>query len=122
MHVDARRTRQILSNLLSNAAKYSPPEAPIGVTASRAGDRVLLEVSDQGVGIPAALQDRIFEPFFQAEPAATRRVGGLGVGLHLVRELCEAMGATVGVDPTAGQGSRFVVSFPIARSAAAEDR
>jgi signal transduction histidine kinase len=121
VHVDARRTRQILSNLLSNAAKYSPPQARIGVRATRVDDRVHLEVSDQGEGIPAALHDRIFEPFFQAEPAATRRVGGLGVGLHLVRQLCDAMGATVGIDATAAEGSRFLVSFPIAGSAAPED-
>lgn len=111
VHADERRARQILSNLLSNAAKYSPPTAPITVAASRAGDRVLLEVADQGSGIPASLHDLVFEPFFQVEPAATRSVGGLGIGLHLVRELCEVMGATVSLDTATGSGSRFGVSF-----------
>lgn len=111
VHADERRVRQILGNLLSNAAKYSPPAAPIRVTVSRAGDDVLLEVADRGEGVPPHLHDRIFEPFFQAEPAATRSVGGLGVGLHLVRELCEVMGATVSLDTAPGHGSRFRVSF-----------
>ncbi|MGQ0434570.1 MAG: GAF domain-containing sensor histidine kinase [Microthrixaceae bacterium] len=114
VHTDERRAHQILSNLLSNAAKYSPPNAPIGVTVRRAGTNVLLEVTDQGDGVPADLRDRIFEPFFQIEPAATRGVGGLGVGLHLVRELCDAMGATVTLDTASGHGSCFCVSFPMA--------
>lgn len=114
VHADERRAHQILSNLLSNAAKYSPPDAPITITARRDGDRVALEVADQGPGVPAHLRERIFEPFFQAEPAATRRVGGLGVGLYLVRELCDLMGATVSLDATPGHGSRFCVSFRLA--------
>jgi len=108
---DERRARQILSNLLSNAAKYSPSDAPIMVTAQRVDDRVVLGVADRGAGVPAGMENRIFEPFFQAEPAATRSVGGLGVGLHLVRELCKAMAATVTVASTPGEGSRFQVSF-----------
>ncbi len=118
VHTDERRARQILSNLLTNAAKYSPPQAPISVTARRSATHVELDVTDRGAGIPAHLRDRIFEPFFQAEPAATRGVGGLGVGLHLVRALCDAMGATVSLEDTSDQGSRFRVSFPIAAGSA----
>lgn len=114
VHTDERRAHQILGNLLSNAAKYSPPEEPITVSLRREETSVVLEVLDRGPGVPLDLRDRIFEPFFQVEPAATRGVGGLGVGLHLVRELCDAMGATVEVDSAPGQGSRFCVSFPIA--------
>jgi len=113
VHTDERRAHQVLSNLLSNAAKYSPPAAPITVSVRRDGTNVVLEVLDQGDGVPVHLRDRIFEPFFQAEPAATRGVGGLGVGLHLVRELCDAMGAAVSLDSALGRGSCFRVSFPI---------
>lgn len=111
VHADERRARQVLSNLLSNAAKYSPSGAPITIAARAAGDRVVLDVVDRGAGIPAELQSRVFEPFFQAAPTATRGVGGLGVGLHLVRELCDRMGATVALESTLGSGSRFSVSF-----------
>ncbi len=119
---DRRRAHQILSNLLSNAAKYSPKEAPITVRV-RPGDRqIILEVADEGDGVPVHLRERIFEPFFQAEPAATRGVGGLGVGLYLVRELCDAMGATVSLDASSGRGSSFSVSFPVAYPPASDDR
>ncbi|MGH9276359.1 MAG: ATP-binding protein [Acidimicrobiales bacterium] len=120
VHTDERRCRQILSNLLSNAAKYSPPEAAISVSALRVDDRVVLRVADNGGGVPAGMEDRIFEPFFQAEPASTRSVGGLGVGLHLVRELCAAMEAKVTLDTTPGVGSCFSVSFPLAERSTAE--
>lgn len=122
VHTDGRRARQILSNLLSNAAKYSPPGAPVKVSARRDGAHVLLEVADEGEGVPEHLRDRIFEPFFQAEPAATRGVGGLGVGLHLVSELCGAMGASVSLDTTPGEGSRFRVTFPTSATSVTTDR
>lgn len=117
VQADQRRARQIVSNLLSNAVKFSPPGSPITVVARRAGDFVVLEVADQGQGIPPHLHERIFEPFFQAEPAATRGVGGLGVGLHLARSLCDAMGATISLDTSSRSGSRFRVSFRTAGSA-----
>ncbi|GAC1531152.1 MAG: hypothetical protein NVS3B12_06710 [Acidimicrobiales bacterium] len=108
---DPRRLRQILSNLLGNARKYSPAGAPIEVTVRADDDTVYLEVTDHGRGIPAHLRQRIFEPFFQIEPTMTRGVGGLGVGLHLVRQLCELMGATISVRSTPGAGSVFSVAL-----------
>jgi signal transduction histidine kinase len=112
---DGRRARQVLANLLSNAVKYSPPDAPITVSVRREPGWVVLEVVDEGEGVPPHLRSRIFEPFYQAEPAATRRAGGLGVGLHLVRELCLAMGATVSLHSASPQGSCFRVAFPTTR-------
>lgn len=109
---DGRRARQVLANLLSNAVKYSPPESAIAVSVRSDPGWVVLEVADEGEGVPAEIRARIFEPFYQAEPAATRRVGGLGVGLHLVRELCLAMGATVSLESSGSAGSCFRVSFP----------
>ena len=111
--VDERRVRQVLSNLVSNAAKYSPPEAPIEVTLERVGDAAVLCVADRGEGVPVGLGEKIFDLFFQAEPADTRSVGGLGVGLYLVRQLSEHMGATVTVAARDGGGSRFCVAFPL---------
>ena len=109
--VDPRRLRQILSNLLGNARKYSQPGAPIEVMVWGKEDIVHLDVIDHGQGIPAHLQERIFEPFFQIEPTMTRGVGGLGVGLHLVRQLCELMGASISVHSAPGSGSVFSVAL-----------
>lgn len=111
---DERRLRQVLANLLGNARKYSPDGAPIGVRVHRSDDRVVVEVADEGMGVPAELQERIFEPFFQIEPAMTRQVGGLGVGLHLVRQLCDLMGATISVRSGSPSGSVFSVGYRIA--------
>jgi signal transduction histidine kinase len=107
---DERRLRQILANLIGNARKFSPPGGTIEVSASAiGGGAVELQVTDVGKGIPAHLHERIFEPFFQVEPATTRGVGGLGVGLYLVRQLCDMMGATLDVESELGRGSTFTV-------------
>lgn len=119
---DGRRARQVLANLLSNAVKYSPPESAIAVSVRSDPGWVVLEVADEGEGVPAEIRARIFEPFYQAEPAATRRVGGLGVGLHLVRELCLAMGATVSLESSGSAGSCFRVSFPVVSVSAPSGR
>lgn len=106
---DADRLTQVLRNLLDNAVKFSPPGAPIEIRAEKEGDGVALSVTDRGCGIPEELQEQIFQRFFQAEPAATRSVGGIGVGLYLVQHLCKLMGASVRVDSEPGRGSRFTV-------------
>jgi signal transduction histidine kinase len=94
-----------------------PGGGTLRIGVHRAGPGLLaIEVADQGQGIPLHLRERIFEPFFQAEPAATRRAGGLGVGLHLTRALCDAMGATVSLVASSGSGNRFRVSFRITGS------
>lgn len=108
---DADRLRQVLANLIGNAAKFSPRGSTIRVEARRHGDVVDLRVIDRGRGIAAEKLDRIFTRFFQVEPAATRQQGGLGIGLYLVKHLCERMGATVSVESEVGKGSTFTVSF-----------
>lgn len=106
---DADRLTQVLQNLLINAIKFSPPDTPIEIHAGPEGDRVAVSVTDHGMGIPKELHQRVFERFFQVEPAATRSVRGIGVGLHLVRHLCDLMGASVRIESAPGQGSTFTV-------------
>jgi signal transduction histidine kinase len=110
---DPDRAVQILDNLITNARKFSPAGTEISMTARRADDRVIVTVTDQGHGIAEDMQEKIFEPFFQIDQTATRRAGGLGIGLYLARELCERMDATIEVESEPGSGSTFVVTFPL---------
>jgi len=108
---DAGRVRQVLLNLLSNAVKF----AERGEVALRVelgvdkGDEALLgfKVKDSGIGIPADLQQRLFQPFSQGDSSTTRRFGGTGLGLAICRRLVELMGGVIGVESTEGQGSVF---------------
>jgi len=112
--VDGARLHQILGNLLSNARKFSPETASIEVAARAENDAIALTVADHGRGIPEPLMDRVFERFFQAEPAITRSADGLGIGLYLVKQLCDRMDTTIEVESTVGQGTRFTARVPIA--------
>ena len=114
---DERRVRQVLGNLLGNARKYSPPGTVIDVRVHDDGDRIVVDIADEGAGVPVHLQEKIFEPFFQIEPAMTRQVGGLGAGLNLVRQLCDLMGATISVRSGVPSGSVFTTAFRIAAPA-----
>jgi signal transduction histidine kinase len=86
---------QVVSNLLTNASKYSDPSSPIRVTGRALDGRVALRVEDEGIGIPAEQLDHIFEIFVQQPQAADRAQGGLGLGLALVRSLVELHGGSV---------------------------
>lgn len=107
--------RQAVSNLVENAVKYSPDGSEVQLIARRGEDCVILEVTDQGPGIPEELQERVFEPFFRVDDARSRQQGGAGLGLALVRAIVEAHGGTVCVEENDGGGSRFVVKLPAAR-------
>ena len=112
---DANRLAQVVSNLLTNAAKYSDPEATIFVTARREGNMARLSVRDQGVGIPADIIDRIFDVFFQEPQAIDRSKGGLGLGLAIVRNLVAMHGGRVSArSDGANLGSEFIVELPLA--------
>ena len=111
---DPDKLRQILTNLIDNAIKYSPDGGRVTVEISRSGGRVRFRVSDEGLGIPPAEQDRIFEKFFRLDPNLTRGVGGTGLGLYISRELVTRMNGRIWVDSDGRSGSSFLLELPIA--------
>ena len=112
---DRFRVKQVLSNLVSNAAKYSPPGTPIVIEASIHKGMCVISVTDDGAGIPAAEQQRIFERFYRVDNGTTRATGGVGLGLYIAKELVESMGGRLWVTSEPGTGSTFRFSLPLAR-------
>lgn len=112
IETDSGRLRQMLFNLLSNAVKFTEA-GEIGVRVAAAGDRLELAVSDSGIGIAADKHDEIFESFRQADSGTTRKFGGTGLGLAIVRNLALALGGTVSVASTEGEGTVFTVDLPL---------
>lgn len=113
--------RRVLDNLLGNAVKFTPPGGVITVQVRQEGERIVLEVSDTGIGIPADQLDRIFERFYQVDGSIRRRYGGAGLGLALVKEIAEAFGGQVQVRSEVGKGSTFTVTLPIFTGAKTAD-
>ncbi|HEY4237435.1 MAG TPA: GAF domain-containing protein [Gaiellaceae bacterium] len=111
---DPDKLRQILTNLIDNAIKYSPDGGCVAVEIGRSGGRVRFRVADEGLGIPPAEQDRIFEKFFRLDPNLTRGVGGTGLGLYISRELVLRMNGRIWVDSDGRTGSSFFLELPIA--------
>jgi PAS domain S-box-containing protein len=112
---DKRRLAQVVVNLLTNAAKYSPPGREIEVRAARENRQVVLSVRDQGQGIDPALLPHVFELFTQDARSVDRQKGGLGLGLAIVRNLVALHGGTVaGASQGRGKGSEFTVRLPLA--------
>jgi signal transduction histidine kinase/HAMP domain-containing protein len=111
---DADRIRQVLTNLLSNAVKFSPHGGKVTLGARHEGDHVRLWVTDRGVGIPPEAIPYLFGKFFRVDNQETRRVGGTGLGLALVKEIIEAHHGQVEVESVYGQGSTFVFTLPVA--------
>jgi signal transduction histidine kinase len=113
--VDRRRIQDVLVNLVDNALKYSAPPARVTVGARNDGSTFTFWVSDEGVGIEPGDLPRIFERFYQVDQSATRSHGGVGLGLHIVSGLLDAIGGSVEVQSTPGVGSTFTVTVPLAR-------
>ena len=113
--VDPRRIEQVLGNLVNNAIKYSPEGGCIDITLreDRQAQSAVLCVADQGIGIPAQQQARIFSRFVRADNARERAIGGTGLGLYLCRELVERHHGRIWFASTEGQGSTFFVSLPL---------
>jgi len=109
---DPDRLMQVMANLLSNAAKFSPDGGKVQVRAIDHGARVRIEVQDHGTGIPEAFRARVFEKFAQADASTARRFEGTGLGLSITRQLVEAMGGTVGFTTETGKGTTFYFELP----------
>jgi PAS domain S-box-containing protein len=112
IQADKTRTRQILLNLLTNAIKYTK-EGQITVSASRDDDWMLVSVADTGIGIPPEHIDNIFEEFGRVDSSSTQKVGGLGLGLAICRELAELHGGQIWAESEVGVGSTFYLNLPI---------
>lgn len=104
-----RRVLQILVNLIGNAVRYSPPGGMVWIRTEREGDLAAIIVADQGKGIAAEDQARIFEKFERVDPSEQ---GGTGLGLYIARRLARAMGGDLAVDSSPGQGARFTLTLP----------
>jgi signal transduction histidine kinase/CheY-like chemotaxis protein len=111
---DPGRLQQIAWNLLSNAVKFTPEGGTVHVRVRRVNSAAELSVSDNGIGIPAEFLPWLFEPFRQADASTTRRYGGLGLGLSIVKHLVEAHGGSIKADSGGeGRGATFTVRLPI---------
>jgi signal transduction histidine kinase len=105
------RVARVLQNLLSNAVRHTPADGTVRVEARRRGDRVHLAVHDTGDGIAADDIDRVFDPFFRADPA--RSGPGAGLGLALAKRIVEALGGRISVEAGSPVGARFAVELPL---------
>jgi two-component system OmpR family sensor kinase len=121
---DGALLRRVIDNLIDNARKYSEPESPITLRMRRDGDGIVIAVIDRGMGIDAADLPHIFTPFFRADRSRTRKTGGVGLGLTLVRRIVTAHGGSVDVKSTVGQGTEMYVKLPSVspRSSSSEAR
>ncbi len=116
---DVTRLAQVFSNLLNNAAKYTPPGGKIDLKVERRGEKAVVVVTDNGVGIPTHMLKKIFDMFTQVDMSLERSYGGLGIGLTLVQRLVEMHGGSVVAESGfPSGGSRFTVALPATRSAA----
>jgi PAS domain S-box-containing protein len=114
VYTDPLKLKVVLKNLVANALKFTE-RGTVAIRAVRRADGVEIAVTDTGIGIPPEKQAIIFEPFRQAEPALTRRFGGVGLGLYIARRLIELLGGTISVESKVGRGSTFRVRVPRGR-------
>jgi two-component system phosphate regulon sensor histidine kinase PhoR len=116
VHADPEALRQVLANVLDNAARYTPAGGRVEVTAARTPDGVRIEVRDTGPGIPSDHLSRIFERFYRVDPARSRELGGTGLGLAIVKHLMDAHGGRAEALSTLGAGTTIRLTFPAARA------
>jgi signal transduction histidine kinase len=114
LHADTEGVRQILTNVLDNAARYTPAGGTVRVRTAREGGMVRIDVSDTGPGIAAEHLTRIFERFYRVDPARSRELGGTGLGLAIVKHLAEAHGGRVEALSTLGHGTTIRIFLPAA--------
>jgi PAS domain S-box-containing protein len=112
LQVDAPAMERVLANLLQNASKYSPPNSPIGVSASVVGDALELRVDDRGPGIPEEDYERVFEPYYRRRQSMTTRPG-TGLGLAICRSIVTDQGGRIWTGGRPGGGARFTIELPV---------
>ena len=110
--IDVDFLREIVNNLIENAIKYTNNGGGIWVNVRGDGDRVLINVTDTGIGISPEDSKHVFQKFYRADNSETRTIGGTGLGLYIVKERVEAMSGSTWVESTFGEGSTFYVAFP----------
>ena len=111
---EADALRRAVANLVDNAIRVSPPGACVSIRAGAGPDGVRLEVVDEGPGIAADEQARVFERFWRADESRSRASGGSGLGLAIVRRIVELHDGTVSVESAPGRGARFTIRLPAA--------
>jgi signal transduction histidine kinase len=116
---DALRLEQVLQNLISNAVKYSPDGGVVRVRVARRASRALLEVEDQGIGIPEAQLPHLFDRFYRADNTVPYHISGMGIGLFVVREIVGLHGGEITVKSQQGAGSTFSIWLPLPEPALA---
>lgn len=115
---DENKLRQVLMNLVSNAVKYSPIGGDVTVRVREVSDEMIIEVSDQGLGIPKEAIDKLFTKFYRVDNSDRREIGGTGLGLAICKEIVKAHNGRISVDSVLGEGSTFSLHFPRNKQAA----
>lgn len=112
VNIDEAQMRQVIGNLLANARVHTPAETRVRVKVEQVGDRVVVEVADEGPGMVPEVASQVFERFYRADLSRGRGAGGTGLGLAIVQGIVVGLGGTVRVESVVGEGSRFVVELP----------
>ncbi len=113
VRIDEKRMAQVMSNLFSNAAKYSPKNGRVKISLQTKENHVCISVHDNGKGIPEEFKSRIFNKFAQADSSDTRQKGGTGLGLNITKAIIENMGGNISFESAAGQGTTFHIELPL---------
>lgn len=116
IEADAEKVRSVFRNLLENAAKYSLPQSrPVQITVEREAQRIVVRVADDGPGIPDSDIDRVFEPFYRADPSRSKSTGGYGLGLSICKRIMQAHGGDIVLARGSNRGAQFCLVFPLPR-------
>ncbi|MCT7960718.1 ATP-binding protein [Laspinema sp. D1] len=113
MYADVTKMRQILFNLLGNACKFTNQGTIFLRVFQKAGEMIVFEVRDTGIGMTPEQMDKLFQPFTQADTSTTRKYGGTGLGLTIAKQFCQIMGGDITVDSELGKGSTFTIQLPL---------